>query len=393
MVRPKMDLEYSEQQRLLRDAANRFLSRRYDGEARRRIVDTPCGFDPEMWSSFAKLGWLGLPRSELYGGLGGDPVDLCILMEAFGRSLVIEPYIPVVVLGCGLIELLASREVAGPLLDKVMRGSCRVALAHAEGNGPFDIDEIRTTATQGKNGWRLDGEKLAVIGGAVADRYLVSARLRNAASEAAEMGIFMIDSQEAGVSQIRYRTVDDRGASNLRLSRVAVPASALLGQGVRAVRAIETVLDHALIASSAFAVGSMLALLEVTIEYARQRRQFGRSLTDFQVLRHRLVDMAVCCEEARSVTLLAALKVTDAGIDLRRAAAAARIKVGRCGRFVAEQAVQLHGAMGCTQELKIGSYYKGLLGYELTFGSTEEHLGRYARFRQAQGKEHAAVAD
>ena len=387
-----MDLEISEEQRLFRESATRFLSQKYDIETRRRSVETPFGFAPETWRSFGDLGWLGLPTIETYGGLGGDLVDLCILMEEFGRALVIEPYVPAIVMGSGLIELLASREIAGPLLESVIGGTCRVAVAHREAHSPFDFDEIRTTATHGAHGWCLDGDKVTVIGGPVADRYLISASLRSKAVGASEISIFMIDAQAPGLSQVHYRTVDERGTSNLRLCNVEVPSSALLGQGAEAVRAIETVLDRALIASSAYAVGSMDTLLNATIEYTQQRQQFGKPLSSFQVLRHRLVDMAICCEEARSITTWAALKASDGGTDFRRAAAAARIKVGRCSRFVAEQSVQLHGAMGCTQELNIGSHYKGLLAYELMFGSTEQHLRRYTNFRQGWEKVYAAVA-
>ncbi|KRR24936.1 pimeloyl-CoA dehydrogenase small subunit [Bradyrhizobium lablabi] len=368
-----MDLTLSDEQRLLRESADRFISDTYTADHRRKIASDPLGFSADIWKQFADLGWLALPISETYGGLGGGAIEIGILMEAFGRGLVSEPYLSTVVIGASLISECGTDAQKHELLPKIADGSLILAFAHSERQARFDLSDVKTTAKKTPDGWRLDGQKTAVLDGNAAGQIIVSAR-----DDGGKIGLFLMPRGATGLTSRDYPRLGGGRASNLDLNGVQLPAEAVFGDGSDALPAIEAVVDRAMAALGAEAVGIMQTLLDQTLEYTKIRKQFGRPLSANQVIRHRLADMAMQCDEARSMALRAALMADAEPVARGRAASGAKAKIGKCARFVAEQSVQLHGAMGVTEELDIGSYFKRLLAFDTLFGNSGHHYRRHA---------------
>jgi alkylation response protein AidB-like acyl-CoA dehydrogenase len=373
-----MDLTLSDEQRLLRESVDRFIAETYDADHRRRVAADPLGFSPEIWKNFADLGWLALPIDEAHGGLGGGAIETGILMEAFGRGLVTEPYLSTVVIGAALISECGSEEQKQAILPKVADGSLRLAFAHSERAARFDLAEVNTTARRTPGGWRLDGHKTAVLDGNAAAQIIVSARLANEDGVPGKLCLFLVPSGTTGLGLRDYSRLGGGRACNLDLAGVQLAADALLGDGSDVLPKIECVVDRALAALGAEAVGIMQIMLDMTLDYTKIRKQFGRPLAANQVIRHRLADMAMQCDEARSIALRAALMADAEPVARGRAASGAKAKIGKCARFVAEQSVQLHGAMGVTEELEIGSYFKRLLAFDTLFGGSAHHYRRHA---------------
>jgi alkylation response protein AidB-like acyl-CoA dehydrogenase len=373
-----MDLTLSDEQRLLRDSVDRFIAGSYGADHRRRSAGDPLGFSPAIWKQFSELGWLALPIAEEYGGLGAGAVETGIVMEAFGRGLVAEPYLATVVLSAALIAECGSEAQKQAILPKIADGSLMLAFAHSERAARFDLGHVDTTAKQTSDGWRLDGHKTAVLDGHAADQTIVSARVARDAGTPGPLCLFLVPAGTAGLGLKDYPRLGGGRACNLDLRDVRVPADALLGDGSDALPTIESVVDRAMAALGAEAVGIMQTLLDQTLEYTKIRKQFGKPLSGNQVIRHRLADMAMQCDEARSMALRAALMGDAEPVARARAASGAKAKIGKCARFVAEQSVQLHGAMGVTDELDIGSYFKRLLAFDTLFGGSAHHYRRYA---------------
>ena len=373
-----MDLTLSDEQRLLGESVDRFIAETYDADHRRRAAADPLGFSPEIWKKFADLGWLALPIDEAHGGLGAGAIETGILMEAFGRGLVSEPYLSTVVIGAGLISECGSEEQKQAILPKVADGSLHLAFAHSERAARFDLAEVDATAKRTPDGWRLDGHKTAVLDGNAADYIIVSARLAGGDGAPGRLCLFLVPSGTKGLGLRDYSRLGGGRACNLDLAGVQLPADALLGDGSDALSKIECVVDRALAALGAEAVGIMQIMLDMTLDYTKIRKQFGRPLAANQVIRHRLADMAMQCDEARSMALRAALMADAEPIARGRAASGAKAKIGKCARFVAEQSVQLHGAMGVTEELDVGSYFKRLLAFDTLFGGSAHHYRRHA---------------
>jgi alkylation response protein AidB-like acyl-CoA dehydrogenase len=368
-----MDLTLSDEQRLLRESADRFVSETYTADHRRRIANDPLGFSADIWKQFADLGWLALPIAEAHGGLGGGAIEIGILMEAFGRGLVSEPYLSTVIIGASLISECGSEAQKQALLPKIADGSLILAFAHSERQARYDLAKVATTAKRTPDGWRIDGQKTAVLDGSAAAQIVVSARI-----DGGKLGLFIVPRGIPGLAARDFPRLGGGRACNLELRDVQLPADALLGDGGDALPAIEGAVDRAMAALGAEAVGIMQTLLDQTLEYTKVRKQFGRPLSANQVIRHRLADMAMQCDEARSMALRAALMADAEPVARSRAASGAKAKIGKCARFVAEQSVQLHGAMGVTEELDIGSYFKRLLAFETLFGGSAHHYRRHA---------------
>ena len=381
-----MDLTLSNEQRLLRESAERFVSDTYTPDHRRKAAAEPNGFSAATWKQFAELGWLALPIAEEHGGLGGGAIEIGILMEAFGRGPVSEPYLSTVVIGAGLIDACGSETQKQALLPKVAAGSLYLAFAHAERASRFDLAKVETTASETPNGWRLNGHKIAVLDGQAAHQIIVSARLVNANGSSGKLCLFLVPAGIHGMTLRDYPRLGGGRACSLDLRDVQLPADALLGNRGDALPAIEAAVDRAMAALGAEAVGIMQTLLDTTLEYAKIRKQFGRPLSANQVIRHRLADMAMQCDEARSMALRAALMAEAEPVARGRAASGAKAKIGKCARFVAEQSVQLHGAMGVTEELDIGLYFKRLLAFDTLFGGSAHHYRRHA---ELGGRSHA----
>jgi alkylation response protein AidB-like acyl-CoA dehydrogenase len=370
-----MDLTPSDEQRLLRESADRFVSETYTADHRRKVASEPLGFSADIWKQFADLGWLALPIAEAHGGLGGGAVEIGILMESFGRGLVSEPYLSTVVIGASLISECGTEAQKQALLPKIADGSLVLALAHSERQARFDLADVRTTARKTPDGWRLHGNKTAVLDGNAASEIIVSARVDDGSGK---LCLFLMPQGTRGLALRDFPRLGGGRACNLELRDVQLPADALLGDGSDALPAIEATIDRAMAALGAEAVGIMQTLLDQTLEYTKIRKQFGRPLSANQVIRHRLADMAMQCDEARSMALRAALMADAEPVARSRAASGAKAKIGKCARFVAEQSVQLHGAMGVTEELDIGAYFKRLLAFDTFFGGSAHHYRRHA---------------
>jgi alkylation response protein AidB-like acyl-CoA dehydrogenase len=360
-----VDLRYATEHVILRESAEKFLAERYDYRTVQKIAASETGWDREVWEEFAKLGWLGLPFAPEDGGNGGGAVELAILMEAFGQHLVIEPYLATVVLGGGLIAALGSTAERQTMLPAVMEGECHLAFAHEERDVP-------TRAQRTNDGYSLRGGKKVVLGGSSADTLLLSARLGDQG-----LGVFVVPRTTHGLTVRSYRMVDGRRAADVDLNDAMVPTSALLGGNENAGGEVEAVLQRAIAALSADAVGAIGAMVKATVDYAKTRVQFGQPIANFQALQHRMVRIKIKEEEARAAALFATLSLDGPAAICARATSGAKAKIGRCARSVHQEAIQLHGAIGTTDELALGGYAKRLLAYELLFGSTREHLRRY----------------
>ncbi|MCJ9673355.1 MULTISPECIES: acyl-CoA dehydrogenase family protein [unclassified Neorhizobium] len=366
-----MDLNYSDEQLLLKESAERFLKDRYDFEKRNKIIASKTGFDAGFWSEMADLGWLALPFAEENGGLGGSAVEISLIMEAIGRALMVEPYLTSIILAGGLVEKLGSEEQKAEILGGLIDGTSRPALAHMERQTGFDLGNITATATKSADGYAISGEKPLVPGGPFADIFLVSAKLDGSVK------LFVVPADAAGLTRTEVRLVDDSRASDLVLDNVSVPASALLDAAADTLFEIEAAYDRANAALASEAVGIMDALMDATVAYTKERVQFGKPLAAFQALQHRMAEMAVKCQEARGSALLATLSV-DAPRAMRiRGVSGARAKIGKVSRSVAQEAIQLHGAMGFSEEMPIGAWFRRLYAIENTFGTTADHLKRY----------------
>jgi alkylation response protein AidB-like acyl-CoA dehydrogenase len=360
-----VDLRYATEHVILRDSIEKFLGERYDYRFVQKVAASETGWNREIWGEFAKLGWLGLPFAPEDGGNGGGAVELAILMEAFGKHLVIEPYLATVVLGGGLIAALGSTAERQAMLPAVMEGECHLAFAHEERDVP-------TQAQRTSGGYLLRGGKKVVLGGSSADTLLVSARLGDD-----RFGIFVLPRGTRGLTVRPYRMVDGSRAADVDLTDASVPSAALLGSNEDAGDTVETVIHRAIAALSADAVGAIGAMVKATVDYAKTRVQFGQAIANFQALQHRMVRIKIKEEEARAAALFATLSLDGPAAIRARAVSGAKAKIGRCARFVHQDAIQLHGAIGTTDELALGGYAKRLLAYELLFGSTREHLRRY----------------
>jgi alkylation response protein AidB-like acyl-CoA dehydrogenase len=359
-----LNLQYDTEQIILRDTADSFLRAAYDFKTHRRIVTSDTGWSREIWEEFAKLGWLGLPFAPEDGGSGGSAVETAILMEAFGRFLVVEPYLPTVLLAGGVISALGSPADRKSLLTPVAEGRTRLALA-------FDDKDAPALARRTTRGFVVSGAKAFVLGAPMAETLLVAARIGQ------DIGVFVVPKTAGGVTLKSFLTADGRRAADVEFVDVDLPADALLGGSENARSAIDHVVEKAVAALSADAVGAIGAMVRATVEYTKTRVQFGQPLAKFQALQHRMVRMKVEEEEARASALFATLSL-DAPPERRtRAVSGAKAKIGRSARFVHQNAIQLHGAIGTTSELPLGAYAKRLLAYEALLGSTRAHLRRY----------------
>ena len=372
-----MDFTLSEEQQLLKDSVERFVREEYDFEKRRRLARTEEGFGRANWRKIAELGWLGAGLPEEFGGIGGGAVERMIVMEQIGRGLVLEPYFATVVLGAGLLLEAGSAEQKQALLPRLAAGELMLAFAHAERQARFDLEDVAAKAEKSGKGWRLSGEKSVVLHAAAADKIIISARSAGGRRDRDGISLFIVDKAAKGLSRRDYPTVDGLRASELALD--GVEAEALLGEPGAGLPAVERVVEQALGALCAEAVGAMQVLHDVTNAYLKTRVQFGRPIGQFQVLQHRMVDMFMEVEQSRSMMLLANLRLADEDARERaRAASAAKVQVGRSGRFVGQQAVQLHGGMGMTDELNVGHYFKRLTMIDMSFGNVDWHLKRFA---------------
>ncbi len=373
-----MDFSLSTEQQLLKDSVERFVQDDYPFERRREIVASDEGFSAEVWATFAELGWLGIPFAEDLGGSAGSPVETLIVMEAIGRGLLVEPYLASVVLGGGIVDAGGDSAQKEALLPPLIQGELRLALAYAEPQSRFDLNDVGLSARTQDGGYVLEGHKCVVFHAAAAHRIVVSARTSGEKRDRDGITLFIVDGAAEGLSRRDYPTVDGLRASDLTFAGVRLSADAVVGEVDGGLPLLELVIDRATAAVCAEALGAMDVLLRATGEYLRTRQQFGRPIGDFQVLQHRMVDMFMECEQSRSMTYMATLKLDAPEPERKKAVSAAKVHIGKAGRFVGQQAVQLHGGMGMTDELNVSHYFKRLTMIDTLFGNADHHLDRFA---------------
>ena len=380
-----MDFDLSDDQRLLKDSVDRFVADQYGFEQRKKYMAEPTGYSPAMWSQITELGLLGLPFEETLGGFNGGGVETAIVMDAFGRGLVLEPFFATVILGGGLLRRAAPPATLGALAPKVASGKLKLAFAHVERHSRYNLADVTTTAQKDGSGYILDGAKSVVIHGDAADRIFVTARIAGTRRATDGIGLFLIDPAAPGVTRRGYPTQDGLRAAELTLNKVRVTADALVHDN--ALPMIEHVIDEAIAALCAEAVGAMQAMQDLTLEYLKTRKQFGRPIGSFQVLQHRSVDMLVAVEQARSMALFAAVMAEETNpVERRKAISAAKVQIGRSGRHVGQEAIQLHGGIGMTAEYAVGHYFKRVTMIDQLYGDADTHLSNLARLGGLFGK-------
>jgi len=371
-----MDLSLSEEQQLLKDSVARFVQENCSVERRRALRDSEDGFDRQHWQQYAELGWLALPFAEEDGGFGGSALDVMVLMEELGRGLVVEPYLVNVVI-CGGFLAAASADQRGASLPGLIAGESQWAFAFAEPEGRYNLADVGLSAEAAGDGFRLTGKKTAVLNGHCANQLLVLARTAGERRDRDGLSLFIVDGSSSGLTRQCYPLVDGSHGADLDFQSVAVGADALVGEIGGALPLVEDVIAQALVAMGAEAVGAMDALLEQTVEYTKTREQFGQPISNFQALQHRMADMYLECQSLRSLLYYAAIARAEQREDAIQAASAVKVKLGDASRFVSQQAVQLHGGIGMTDELGISHYFKRLLLLNTLFGDSEHHLRRY----------------
>jgi pimeloyl-CoA dehydrogenase small subunit len=371
-----MDFDLNDDQRMLKDSVDRLIADTYGFEQRRTHMAKAGGWSRAMWGQFAELGLLGLPFAEDHGGFGGGPVETMIVAEAFGGALVLEPYFATVVLGGGLLRRAAPSALQADLLPKVASGDLLLAFAHVERQSRYELHNVATIARQEGGRWRLEGDKGVVLHGDCANKLLVTARTSGGTRDRDGIGLFLVDVPGEGISVRGYPTQDGLRAAEISL---AGATGVLLGEPGGALPVVERVADEALAFLAAEAVGVMAAMHAATVDYMKQRKQFGRAIGEFQALQHRAVDMYVLLEQARSMALLATMMAAeDDAAERHKAVAAAKVQIGRSGRKLGQEAVQLHGGIGVTMEYSVGHYFKRMSMIELLFGDADTHLAQLA---------------
>ena len=371
-----MNFDLTEEQQLLQDTVSRFVQDNYDLASRTALTQTAQGFSSEHWKTFAELGWLGLPFDPDDGGFGGNQTDTMVLFEQFGKGLVVEPYLASVVLGGGALVRSGNADLIKAILPSVIDGTVQLTLAYAEEQARFDLDDVVTTARATDAGFVLNGRKSMAPNAATAQHIVVSARTSGGQKDENGITLFLVDAED--VKLTNFPTVDGLRASEIKLDEVIVPADRVLGEVDTGFTILNAVSNDAILALSAEAIGCMEVLYKDTVEYTQTREQFDHPLADFQVLQHRMVEMFMEFEQCKSLLYRAALETVQGTGTAQRSVHALKHLIGKASIFLGENAVQLHGGMGMTEELRIGHYFKRLLVIEAQFGNADYHLAKFA---------------
>jgi alkylation response protein AidB-like acyl-CoA dehydrogenase len=374
-----MDFRLTEEQLALQETLRRFIGKHYDFDVHRALARSPLGYSAQAWAQYAELGLLGLPYPEEFGGLGGSGVDIMAVMELIGEGLLLEPYLSTVVLCGGLLRDAAARTVKATLLPQITAGKLKMALAAYESAGRYELAHVATSAVRDGEGWRLTGRKSVVLDAPSADYFLVAARSGGSRTDAAGISLFLVRHDAPGMTLQAYPTQCGGRAADLQLQDVLVDDDALIGAPGRALPVIERAVDQGIAALCAEAMGIVTALNDATLNYLKTRKQFGTVIGSFQALQHRMVDMYIAAEQTRSMAIIAAIQATsDEAAARRRAISGAKAYIGQAARFIGQQAVQLHGAMGVVDELNVSHYFKRLTMIDMTFGDADHHLARFS---------------
>ncbi len=369
-----MDFNLSQEQTQFADAMRRWVEKDYSFEQRKNIIKSSNGISDAAWSALTELGAIALPIPEEQGGFNGNAIDMLVVMQELGRGLVIEPYFTTV-MGAEFLKLAGGSEA---LLEQVATGELKLACALAEKQSRHDLFDIATHASKNVEGYLLNGVKTVVLHGAQADKLIVSARSSGAQRDTGGISLFILDANVAGVSRRDYRTIDGFRAADITLHQVQVSSSSLLGDAASGWEILDAASDYGITLLCAEAIGVMEAIFAATLEYLKTRQQFGVPIGKFQALQHRMAEIYMEMEQARSMATLAAVKVASTDVEeRRRTVSAAKARVGQAARFIGQTAVQLHGGMGVTDELLAAHMFKRLTMLELTLGDTDHHLARF----------------
>lgn len=372
-----MDFNFTDEQTMVRDSLSRLVRENYDFDTRRSVVEGDAGWRPEIWAQLAELGLLGMPFSEEDGGFGGGAIDSMIVMEEFGKGLVVEPYVPTVVCAGGFFKHAGTDAQKAEHIGGIVDGSRVYAFAYAEPRGRYDLFDLETTAKQDGDGYVLNGHKAVVIAAPWASHLIVTARTSGERRDKDGITVFVVDKNSDGITTRDYPTVDGRRASEIYFENVAVPADAVIGQEGNGLALIELVVDEAIAAQCAEACGAMKVAQEMTVDYSQQRKQFGTPIGKFQVLQHRMVDMFVEYEQSVSMAYLATLRLGEDHRERKIAVSSAKVRIGQAAHHVGQEAIQIHGGMGMTDELAIGHYFKRLTIFDSEFGNVDHHMKRH----------------
>jgi pimeloyl-CoA dehydrogenase small subunit len=376
-----MDFDLNDEQRQLKETVERLLADAYgDLNERKGYMKEPKGYSAQLWQQYADLGLLAAPFAEEHGGLGQGLTETMIVAEAFGRALPVEPYFATVVLAGGALRHAGNAGLTKALVPAIAEGKLTLGLAHQERQARYDLADTATTArADGKGGYTLEGEKVVVLGGDTADKLIVTARVSGARADRSGLGLFLVDGAAGGLSRRGYPTQDGMRAADVTLAAVKVGPEGVLAGPEQGLDVLERVVDEAIAALSAEAVGAMAGLTELTVEYLKTRKQFGVPIGSFQVLQHKAVDMLTALEQARSMAYYATMMAAEPDAkERRRAMHAAKVQIGRSARFVGEAAIQLHGGIGMTMEYKAGHYFKRLTMIDMAYGDADHHLRELA---------------
>lgn len=374
-----MDFSFTEEQQLLRSSISRFIQDHYSIDTRRDIVASETGWRRDYWEQFAELGLLAVAFPEADGGFRSSPIDTLVVMEELGKGLVVEPYLPTAILGGAFLRHGASEAMRTDLIPSIIDGQTVLAIAYAEPQGRYNLANLSTSAQKDGNSYVINGHKAVVIGAPMANKLIVTTRTAGNQTDREGITVLVVDSNTAGLSRRDYTTIDGFRASDVTFENVQVGVEAVIGEPDGGLRLIEQAVDEGIAALCAEALGVMKTVNDMTVDYAKTRQQFGTPIGKFQVLQHRMVDMFIAYEQSVSMTYMVHLKLDEAADERAQAAAAAKVQIGKAGRYIGQEAVQLYGGMGMTDELALGFYFKRLTLIDTQFGNVDHHLRRYAQ--------------
>ncbi|MFT5711415.1 MAG: alkylation response protein AidB-like acyl-CoA dehydrogenase [Halioglobus sp.] len=384
-----MNFNLSEEQTMIQDSIARFVQESYELDKRNATVAQTHGFSADNWQQFAELGWLSIPFAEEYGGFGGGPVDTMVVMQEFGRGLVAEPFLPTVVLFGGLLQAAASDAIKNELIPQIIAGGLQGAFAYLERQSRYEITDIKTRGRQEGVNWVLNGEKTVVLNGGAAQKLVVAARTSGEQADQSGITLFLVDASAAGLDFTTYRMTDGREVANITLDNVT--AEAILGSTGEGYALMTPVVDNAILAIAADALGAMESLNAYTLEYLKTRKQFGTHIGSFQALQHRMVDMFAACENTRSLLYRAVCAAAADDEDALRSLLALKVMVGRAGRKIGGEGIQMHGGMGMTEELSVGFYVKRLMIANTLFGDADYQQQRFSALANAAPEAKLAI--
>ena len=373
-----MDFTFNEEQTLIQDQVDQFIQKEYDWERRQSLSNSELGYGDDNWKKFADLGWLGISVSEESGGFGGSAIESMLIMEAFGKGLVVEPFLETIIMAGAIIDDHGTEEQKNEILEPTISGEMQLALAYAEPQSRFNLEDVVTEAKADGDEYILNGYKSVVMNGPASNKLIISARTSCSQFDKSGISLFIVNSDTDGLNKTNYKTVDGRRASDITLENVKISKSNLIGEVDKGFDILDSAIDKSILAISAEAVGAMEVLYKTTVEYCKTREQFGTAIGKFQVLQHRMVDMFMEYEQCKSLLYMATMKFEEGAQDAKKAISGLKYQVGKAGKYIGQQAVQLHGGMGVTDELNVGHYFKRLTTVGTIFGNTDYHLKKYS---------------